>query len=159
MNGIKTSLALFFLVVFTNQAAAADRLPTLDGIWFTCEFTQSQTPPTDGCKMFDDEGFEAREGQITYLRMLGSEETACKGQKKGQCFPANLPQITVSTKPIGEAWLAEGRLFVTWYGCTQGYTLESDTDFVTVRPDGKDCFWSRERHFYVAPYSGQVIRK
>ena len=73
--------------------------PIGDGIWFTCEFTQSKTPPTDGCEMFDDEGFKASEGQLSYLRMIGSAETNCKGQKKGQCFPADLPQITVKTKP------------------------------------------------------------
>ena len=159
MNGIKTSLATLFLASLACGPVLADRLPDLDGVWFTCEFTQSKTPPTDGCDMFDDEGFEARDGQITYLRMLGSDEVNCKGQKKGQCFPASLPQITVSTKPIGEAWLKDSRLHVTWYGCTQDYTLTQDTGFVSVKPDGKDCFWSRERHFYVAPYTGQVIRK
>ena len=159
MNGIKTSLATLFLASLACGPVLADRLPDLDGVWFTCEFTQSKTPPTDGCDMFDDEGFEARNGQITYLRMLGSDEVNCKGQKKGQCFPASLPQITVSTKPIGEAWLKDSRLHVTWYGCTQDYTLTQDTGFVSVKPDGKDCFWSRERHFYVAPYTGQVIRK
>lgn len=159
MNGIKTSLATLFLASLACGLVLADRLPDLDGVWFTCEFTQSKTPPTDGCDMFDDEGFEARDGQITYLRMLGSDEVNCKGQKKGQCFPASLPQITVSTKPIGEAWLKDSRLHVTWYGCTQDYTLTQDTGFVSVKPDGKDCFWSRERHFYVAPYTGQVIRK
>ena len=159
MNGIKTSLATLFLASLACGPVLADRLPDLDGVWFTCEFTQSKTPPTDGCDMFDDEGFEARGGQITYLRMLGSDEVNCKGQKKGQCFPASLPQITVSTKPIGEAWLKDSRLHVTWYGCTQDYTLTQDTGFVSVKPDGKDCFWSRERHFYVAPYTGQVIRK
>ena len=159
MNGIKTSLATLFLASLACGPVLADRLPDLDGVWFTCEFTQSKTPPTDGCDMFDDEGFEARNGQITYMRMLGSDEVNCKGQKKGQCFPASLPQITVSTKPIGEAWLKDSRLHVTWYGCTQDYTLTQDTGFVSVKPDGKDCFWSRERHFYVAPYTGQVIRK
>jgi len=159
MNGIKTSLATLFLASLACGPAEADSLPALDGVWFTCEFTQSRTPPTDGCKMFDDEGFEARDGTITYLRMLNSAETACKGQKKGQCFPASQPQITVSTKPIGEARLADGRLFVTWYGCTQDYTLSQNPDFVTVQPDGKDCFWTRDRHFYVAPYTGQVTRK
>ena len=93
MNGVNASLAAFFLTILASGPAVADRLPDLDGIWFTCEFTQSKTPPTDGCEMFDDEGFEARDGQISYLRMLGSQETGCKGQKKGQCFPASLPQI------------------------------------------------------------------
>ena len=159
MNAIKSSLALFFIALLASLPAVADNLPDLDGVWFTCEFTQSKTPPTDGCEMFDDEGFEARDGHITYLRMLGSEEANCKGQKKGQCFPANLPQITVSTKPIGEAVLKDSRLYVTWYGCTQDYTTTQETGFVSVKPDGKDCFWTRERHFYVAPYTGQVIRK
>ena len=159
MNGVNASLAAFFLTSLASGPAVADRLPDLDGIWFTCEFTQSKTPPTDGCEMFDDEGFEARDGQISYLRMLGSQETGCKGQKKGQCFPASLPQITVSTKPIGAAQLKDGLLYVTWYGCTQDYTLTQETGFVSVKPDGKDCFWTRERHFYVAPYTGQVNRK
>ena len=159
MNAIKSSLVLFFIALFASFPAAADNLPDLDGVWFTCEFTQSKPPPTDECEMFDDEGFEARDGHITYLRMLGSEEANCKGQKKGQCFPANLPQITVSTKPIGEAVLKDSRLYVTWHGCTQDYTTTQETGFVSVKPDGKDCFWTRERHFYVAPYTGQVIRK
>jgi len=159
MNGIKTSLATLFLVSLACGPVLADRLPDLNGVWFTCEFTQSKTPPTDGCDMFDDEGFEARDGQIIYLRMLGSDELNCKGQKKGQCFPASLPQITVSTKPIGEASLKDSRLHVTWYGCTQDYTLTQETGFISVKPDGKDCFWSRKRYFYVAPYTGQVIRK
>ena len=159
MNGVNASLAAFFLTSLASGPAVADRLPDLDGIWFTCEFTQSKTPPTDGCEMFDDEGFEARDGQISYLRMLGSQESGCKGLKKGQCFPASLPQITVSTKPIGAAQLKDGRLHVTWYGCTQDYTLTQETGFVSVKPDGKDCFWTRERHFYVAPYTGQVNRK
>ena len=159
MNAIKSSLVLFFIALFASFPAAADNLPDLDGVWFTCEFTQSKTPPSDGCEMFDDEGFEARDGHITYLRMLGSEEANCKGQKKGQCFPANLPQITVSTKPIGEAVLKDSRLYVTWHGCTQDYTTTQETGFVSVKPDGKDCFWTRERHCYVAPYTGQVIRK
>ena len=95
--------------------------PIGDGIWFTCEFTQSKSPPTDGCEMFDDEGFEAKGGQLNYLRMIGSAETNCKGQKQGQCFPGNLPQITVQTKPIGDVWLDADKLYVKWYGCTQDY--------------------------------------
>ena len=50
------------------------------------------------------------------------------------------------------------RLYVTWYGCTQDYHFFHDEGFVTVKPEGKDCFWS-ERHFYVAPYKGQVLQR
>ena len=62
-----------------------------DGVWFTCEFAQRTNPPDDGCQMFDDEGFQVESGQFSYLRMKGSQETACRGNKKGQCFRADLP--------------------------------------------------------------------
>jgi hypothetical protein len=140
------------------QMKAAEQ-PIGDGIWFACEFTQSKTPPTDGCDMFDDEGFEAKDSQLSYVRMIGSVEANCKGQKQGQCFPADLPQITVQTKPIGDAWMVSDRLYVKWYGCIQDYHFSQGNSFITVKPEGKDCFWSRERHFYVAPYKGQVLQQ
>ena len=105
---INSTKSLFVLVcllgLFPVQNQATEQ-PIGDGIWFTCEFTQSKTPPKDGCEMFDDEGFEAKKGQLSYLRMIGSEEENCKGQKQGQCFPAGLPQITVQTTPIGDCLL------------------------------------------------------
>ena len=149
-------ICLLSLLPFKMQAAEQ---PIGDGIWFTCEFSQSKTPPTDGCEMFDDEGFEANKGKLSYLRMIGSAEANCKGQKQGHCFSADLPQITVQTKPIGDVWLNANRLYVTWYGCTQNYQFFQNEGFVTVKPEGKDCFWSRERHFYVAPYKGQVFQQ
>ena len=159
INRINFFISLICLLgILPVQMQAAEQLIG-DGIWFTCEFTQSKTPPTDGCEMFDDEGFKASEGHLSYLRMIGSAETNCKGQKEGQCFPADLPQITVKTKPIGDVWLDTDRLYVTWYGCTQDYHFFQDEGFVTVKPEGKDCFWSRERHFYVAPYKGQVLQQ
>lgn len=137
----------------------AAKQPIGDGIWFTCEFAQSKTPPKDGCEMFDDEGFETKQGRLSYLRMIGSAEKNCKGQKQGQCFPAKLPKITVQTKPVGDVWLDADRLYVKWYGCTQDYLIIQDEGFVTVKPEEKKCFWSRERHFYVAPYEGHVIHQ
>ena len=107
------------LMLTTRPALANETALRLEGVWFTCEFARSQTPPDDGCLMFDDEGFKAREGELSYLRMIGSAETNCKGQKQGQCFPADLPQITVKTTPIGDVWLDTDQLYVTWYGCTQ----------------------------------------
>tara|TARA_Y100000591_G_C21691524_1_gene623372 strand:- start:288 stop:785 length:498 start_codon:yes stop_codon:yes gene_type:complete len=149
-------ITLISLIGLLPLKMFAAEQPIGDGIWFTCEFTQSKTPPTDRCEMFDDEGFKAKEGQLSYLRMIGSAEVNCKGQKQGQCFPADLPQITVQTKPIGAVRLDANRLYVKWYGCTQDYRFFQGEGFVTVKPEGKDCFWSRERHFYVAPYKGQV---
>ena len=91
--------------------------------------------------------------------MIGSAEANCKGQKQGQCFSADLPQITVRIKPIGDVRLNADRLYVTWYGCTQDYYFSHDNGFLTVKPEGKDCFWSRERYFYIAPYKGLVLQQ
>ena len=158
---IRTNLftSLICLLGLLPVKIQAAEQPIGDGVWFTCEFTQSKTPPTDRCEMFDDEGFEAKEGELSYLRIIGSAEENCKGQKQGQCFPANQPQITVQTKPIGDVWLDANRLYVTWYGCTQDYRFFEDEGFVTVKPEGKDCFWSRDRHFYVAPFKGRVLQQ
>ena len=56
------------------------------GIWFICEFAQRQRAPDDACQMFDDEGFQLADGRLSYLRITHSDETACRGDKKGQCF-------------------------------------------------------------------------
>ena len=123
INHIKLFFSLFCLLGALPTGMHAAEQPIGDGIWFTREFTQSKTPPTDKCKMFDDEGFEAKDGRLTYLRVIGSTEANCKGLKKGQCFPASLPQITVQVKPIGDVWIDSDRLYVKWYGCTQDYSF------------------------------------
>ena len=53
-----------------------------NGVWFTCEFAQRLRAPDDGCKMFDDEGFQVKDGLFTYLRVKGSEETAAVATKR-----------------------------------------------------------------------------
>jgi len=86
-------LVRLFLVILTVTSIPANAkevtpLPPLEGVWFTCEFATRQGPPDDGCIMFDDEGFAVEDGNITYLRNIASEETACRGNKAGNyCFP------------------------------------------------------------------------
>ena len=53
------------LMLTTRQALADETALRLEGVWFTCEFARSQTPPDDGCVMFDDEGFEVIDGQLS----------------------------------------------------------------------------------------------
>ena len=98
-------LTLIFALVISfavpNPSAASSTGFAVDGeewpgFWFVCEFSQRQRAPDDGCKMFDDEGFQLAEGRLRYIRMLGSTETACRGNKKGQCFSANMPKIRIS---------------------------------------------------------------
>ena len=128
-----------------------------DGVWFTCEFAQRTNPPDDGCKMFDDEGFQVAGELFTYLRMKGSEETACRGNKKGQCFRADTPQISVTKRQIGKIDIGPGWLKVRYLGCTQLYHLQKFDAFYEAVPDVDKCIWANKRQFYVARYQGEVL--
>ena len=102
----RSFLTGLFLVIFTATTIPASAkevtpLPPLEGVWFTCEFATRQGPPDDGCIMFDDEGFAVEDGNITYLRNIASKETACRGNKAGQCFAADKPAITISERKLG----------------------------------------------------------
>lgn len=128
----------------------------LEGVWFTCEFARRQSPPRDNCMMLDDEGFSVSDGRVRYLRMQGSDETDCKGSKKGQCFSSQLPEITVTDRPVGKIRLEDNLLFVRYMACTQKFHLTDHKDYVAVIPDEKKCFWATKRHFYVTLYKGKV---
>lgn len=128
-----------------------------NGVWFTCEFAQRTRAPDDGCKMFDDEGFRVEEGRFTYLRVKNSEETACRGNKKGQCFKAETPRISVTKRNIGKIDIGPGWIKVRYLGCSQLYHLTEFQDFYEAVPDEKKCFWANKRQFYVARYHGDVV--
>ena len=87
--------------------AAAD--DSWDGTWFTCEFAKSRTPPHDSCAMFDDEGFRFTDGRFTYVRITESDETACRGEKIGQCFRRDRPAISIRTTDRGRLDLGPAR--------------------------------------------------
>jgi len=131
----------------------------LEGVWFTCEFARSQTPPDDKCAMFDDEGFEVTNGKLRYLRNKWSDETACRGNKKGQCFSSALPEIRVSVQPVGEIGIEDNAIFVSYLACTQKFNIDQQDGFVEVIPDKKRCFWAKDRHFYVSRYTGKLTRE
>ena len=140
----------------TKIAVMDTEISSWEGVWFTCEFAQSKRAPDDGCMMFDDEGFIYEKGQLSYLRMEDSDETDCRGQKIGQCFKRDRPAIKVSRKDIGQARIEDSRLIVRYLGCEQGYRIYESSDYMTVKPENKACFWSRERHFYIAPFTGSL---
>ena len=113
-------LTLNFLTVFAlpNPASATSQGFAVDGeewpgFWFVCEFSQRQRAPDDGCKMFDDEGFQLSEGRLRYIRMLDSTETACRGNKKGQCFSATVPTIRISRIDRGKLSLGDKQFKVS----------------------------------------------
>lgn len=154
------NLMLVLLVLPVFQAGADERtqasLSAWDGVWFSCEFAQRQRAPDDGCQMFDDEGFYYQDGTLFYLRMKGSQETACRGNKKGQCFQRASKAITASQKPVADLRIEGNQLIARYWGCEQGYIMQEGEDYMTIKPLGKNCLWSQERHFYIAPYEGRV---
>jgi hypothetical protein len=141
------------------MARANNISTTLEGVWFTCEFTKSQTPPDDGCQTFDDEGFRFSDGTATYLRMLGSEETNCKGGKKGQCFPRSTPEISVSTRSLGKITYGQDWIDIHYLFCTQRFYTKASEHFITLIPNEPRCLWAGKRHFYIAPFTGTIIHE
>ena len=154
-------LSFFMGWALPNPAAATSQGLAVDdeewpGFWFVCEFSQRQRAPNDGCKMFDDEGFQLAEGRLRYIRMLGSTESACRGNKKGQCFSASMPEIRISRTDRGKLSLGDKQFNVRYFGCTQVYYFADTLTYREIWPDKKRCFWASKRRFYIAPYKGSV---
>jgi hypothetical protein len=124
------------------------------GIWFICEFAQRQRAPDDACQMFDDEGFQLADGQLSYLRITQSDETACRGDKKGQCFRRDRPEITITKTNRGRLTLRENQFDVTFLGCTQTFYFADTENYREMWPDDDRCFWASKRRFYIAPFDG-----
>jgi hypothetical protein len=124
------------------------------GIWFICEFSQRQRAPDDDCQMFDDEGFQLADGRLSYLRITQSDETACRGKKKGQCFRRDRKDITVTKTNRGRLTLRENQFDVKFLGCTQTFYFADTEHYREMWPDEDRCFWASKRRFYIAPFDG-----
>ncbi len=148
---------VFITILIFPLKASDENYNSFDGIWFTCEFAKSQSPPNDDCNMFDDEGFSVEGGFVTYLRILGSSEKNCKGMKKGHCFNRNLKKIKVKTRKIGKINFKQNFLKVSWLGCSQKYKMLNSQDYYTLIPNKKRCFWASKKHFYISRFEGEII--
>ena len=142
------------MVASLPSAEAADDV--WGGSWFTCEFAKSQTPPHENCQMFDDEGFRFTDGRFTYVRITQSDETACKGEKVGQCFRRDRPAITINSKDRGKLNLGPDAIRVKYLFCTQLFYFKDTEHYREIWPDEDRCFWARKRHFYIARYEGEI---
>ena len=142
----------------TTTSARADGFGTPDnqwpGIWFICEFAQRQRAPDDACQMFDDEGFQLANGRLSYLRITQSDETACRGDKKGQCFRRDQPEISITKTNRGRLTLRENQFDVKFLGCTQTFYFADTANYREMWPDNDRCFWASKRRFYIAPFDG-----
>ena len=157
MSGLCFLLA-FGAVHLPAMPAQAAGFGTADnqwpGIWFICEFAQRQRAPDDACQMFDDEGFQLADGRLSYLRITQSDETACRGEKKGQCFRRDRKDITVTKTNRGRLTLRENQFDVKFLGCTQTFYFADTEHYREMWPDEDRCFWASKRRFYIAPFDG-----
>jgi len=126
------------------------------GVWFSCEFAQRQRAPDDGCKMFDDEGFTFTDGRLNYVRITESDETACRGEKVGQCFRRDRPAIAITSQNRGKLKMGATSFTVRFLGCKQLFHFSDKPDYREIWPDENRCFWAGKRRFYIAPYPGKV---
>ena len=154
---------IFYLLSITTAVtpatpALANGFGTSDnqwpGIWFICEFAQRQRAPDDACQMFDDEGFQLADGRLSYIRITQSDETACRGDKKGQCFRRDRSEITITKTNRGKLTLQQNQFRVKFLGCTQTFYFADSANYREMWPDDDRCFWASKRRFYIAPFDG-----
>ena len=125
-------LAALTIMMPVLPAAADD---SWNGTWFNCEFARSQTPPDDQCAMFDDEGFRFSNGRFTYVRITESDETACRGEKVGQCFRRDRPAISISTSDRGKLDLGPEKIRVKYLFCTQTFYFKDTEHYREIWAD------------------------
>ena len=79
-------IAILLIAVLASQPAPASEqgLPPLEGVWFTCEFATSQSPPDDGCAMFDDEGTQKFDLQTSpdYVSVIPAKDKCIWTRKR-----------------------------------------------------------------------------
>ncbi|MEK9679185.1 MAG: hypothetical protein VW169_12450 [Rhodospirillaceae bacterium] len=146
--------AVLFLAL--AQTAKAQPVDTGSGVWFLCEYAHSKIPPSDNCAILDDDGFMVRDGVVFHVKVTDSRETKCRGDRIGNCFKRTDEEITAKTDKIGPVEVASPHLAVDYFGCIQSYDFASKGAFMEIRPAGEQCFWTPDKHYYLARYEGRI---
>ena len=61
------SSIVFSLIFILPLSGYSSEIKNLDGIWFICEYSVSNSPPDDNCEMLDNDGFLVEKGLISHL--------------------------------------------------------------------------------------------
>jgi hypothetical protein len=148
-------LALFIAAIyFAPIIALADEINMSDGVWFRCEFAHSQIPPEDNCRMLDDDGFQVIKGIVHHVKITNSKEIRCRHNRVGNCFLKNHLGLRAERTEIGPIELSEKGAAVTWFGCTQNYSLTKHLNYIDIVPVGELCWWTPDKHYYVERFRG-----
>ena len=153
---LASALIVTLTIGLPHSVSASGLLDKWQGVWFSCEFAQRQLAPDDGCKMFDDEGFTFTDGRLKYVRITESAETACRGEKVGQCFRRDRAAIAITSQDRGQLEMHATSFTVRFLGCKQRFHFSDKADYREIWPDEDRCFWAGKRRFYIAPFAGDV---
>lgn len=154
----KIKILLFCTIVFTSVLnAKAFALEKLEGAWFECEFSGKTSIPTDNCEMLDNDGFIFSKNIATHISVVNSQETQCKKNKIGQCFPSKISFVNVRKGRQDKVDFRDSKLILTFLGCNQTFHLKNKVDYIQASPDNKKCFWAGKKVFYLKKYDGKLL--
>ncbi len=144
------------LGLFSNGAQADSGFPSLDGLWFSCEYAHSKSPPPDQCQTLDDDGFLVKGDYIWYMKVQDGDREGCRGERPGNCFRRDRSQLTATQSEIGQLQLTESGAIINYLWCDQAYEITDRDIFSEIRPTGGLCFWASDKTYYVAKWRGQM---
>ena len=145
---------ILFSLPFGNSKAENQNL---NGLWFICEFSISNSPPDDQCEMLDNDGFLVDEGEISHLKIKNSQQEGCRGNRKGHCFINGTLGLKAKKRKIGDFIIGSDWVEVDYLSCTQKFWFEQHKYYWHGWPDDKKCFWTRDKEFYVQRYTGEIF--
>ena len=126
------------------------------GTWFLCEFAHSQIPPDDSCLMLDDDGFQLNNGILYHVKVLNSKETKCRQNRLGQCFINSKKGLMAERKEFGAIKFYDNKFDVTWFGCSQTYSVSHGLNFSEIKPDLNKCWWTPDKRYFVSKYKHKL---
>jgi hypothetical protein len=109
---------------YGTQPSSKEKVNTLEGFWFACEF--------DDCLILDDDGYHfTSNGEIYYVEeATQNSESECGGSP---CFWADQESISVDRGLVGEYTYSNGSLKITidsyYGGCDELIPWNTSADF------------------------------
>lgn len=140
---------LTLMLILINQADA-EQPGSINDMWFRCEFSQGQMPPTDNCRMLDDQGFQIIKDTAYQIVVINSLETGCHKNRIGNCFLKTQVGLVAERSKIGKIIVSGDNLYLTWLGCMQEYSLIRHSNYREIIPDMENCWWASENKYFVA---------
>ena len=153
-NKLSFFFTLILLIIFNFHAFA---LENLEGAWFECEFSGKTTPPSDNCKMLDNDGFIFSNNKALHINVIDSIEEKCKKKKVGQCFLSSNKFVTINKGREDKVVFNDNKLILSFLGCDQIFHLEKKNNYVQASPNKKKCFWAGKKVFYLKKFNGKLI--